>query len=413
MKKTLFIITLLLNCLLLVSSCNKNDSPTISIAKPIVIKPEHKTKLQNTNNFSINLFKTMVAESKNENLFISPYSASTVLDMLWNGADGNTAKELEKVLGNSTYTKDQINDFSMNLINDLLKVDPTSTLKIANIIVADNSTPFLPSFVEINKKWYNANVRNINFSNSSDVQSIDNWCKKNTNGKISKISDSFSLDTKFALINAIYFKGKWAHKFEKSKTQLEQFTNSDGSSVKVNMMNQREDLEYSDDNTDWKMLKLNYGNKAFSMVILMPLNNEPLDSKISTLTSEKFYALLNSMNEYLVTVKLPKFRSEYKHNLNEVVLPKMGITELFDSQKANLSQMCESNMVVDKFIQKTYIDVYEEGTEAAAATIASGDITSPPPGTPIDFFVDKPFIYSIIEESTGTILFIGRMNCFN
>lgn len=413
MKTIYLILPVITGLTLAFTSCSDNSaSKPLPKAVPIVLKDEYRTKTVNNRSFALDFFKTMVAKSDGENLFVSPYSVNTALNMLWNGAGGETADEMRVVLGNGTYSREQINDYAKTLTEALLKVDPSTELKIANSIWADNLDPFKPTFVKTNRTYYNAEVKNVDFSNSKTLNMIDRWCLDNTNNKIDRISEGMTVDTKFALINAVYFKGKWEYKFNKSDTKDEVFSNADGTRVTVQMMNQNEDLFYADDDKDWKMMELPYGNGAFSMIILMPYSDEPLDGKLATLTADKFYSLFDSMNEYNITVKLPKFKAKYGYELQKKVLPAMGLNQVFDPLAANLGEMCETPMYVNLVMHKTYIDVYEEGTEAAAATAISGEYTSAGPGKPINFFVDRPFIYSIVENSTGTILFMGRMNSF-
>ena len=376
MKTYLINPALLMLSLISILSCNKDDNDfkeKLPVANAIVLKSEYDTKTINNRSFAIDLFKTTVANSNGDNIFISPYSVNTALNMLWNGAAGETEEELKVVLGNTIYTCEDINDYSKTLTSAFLNIDPSTDIKIANSIWADNTTPFLPSFVTTNKTWYNAEAKNVDFKKSATLADIDKWCKNNTGGKIDRITDDITVDTKFALINAIYFKAIWRDKFRKSDTRRENFTNQDGNIANIDMMNQRNDFEYNDDDTDWKMLKMPYGNKAFSMVILMPLNDEPLDTKIESLTAEKYFQLVSKMDTYSVAVKLPKFKAEYSYDLHKEILPQMGIRKVFDPNEADLSEMSAAPMYVNMVKHKTYIDVYEEGTEAAAVTAVSGE----------------------------------------
>lgn len=397
--------------MLTVTSCNDNDGPKpLPNAEKIVLKGEYKAKTTAIRSFAIDLFKEVAAESQGTNQLISPYSINTALNMLWNGAAGETAEQLQATLGNASYTREEINDYSETLTSALLKVDPTTNLKIANSIWADITTPFLPAFVKANQTYYNAEVANVDFNDANTFNVIDKWCLKNTNNKIDRITQGMSTDTKFALVNAVYFKGKWKHKFNKGATEEENFANADGSNSRVQMMNLKEKLAYWDDDQEWKMLQLPYGNRAFSMVILMPYSDKPLAEQIPLLTADKFYSLFNNLQPYEVTVKLPKFEARYSYDLEKGILPALGITDVFNPAKADLSQMSETSMFVTVVKHKTYINVDEEGTEAAAVTVVGGGDTSPGPGQPVNFFVDRPFIYSILENSTGTILFMGCVN---
>lgn len=364
--------------------------------------------------FAIELFRTTVAKSGGANLCISPYNINNGLNIMWNGASGETETELGDALGYGGYTKEQINRYAKTLAGALSKADPGCELKIANSVWANKNTPFNRSFVRTGKTWYNAEVRNVDFGEKKTLDKIDEWCRDNTGNKIDRISEGVSSDMKLVLMNAIYFKGEWEYPFSDSLTEDEIFTNSDGSEVIVPMMKMFEELQYSDDGSDWMMLKLPYGNGMFNMTLLMSLENEQsLDAKLETLTADKFYDLLNSTKNHKVKVRLPKFTAEYSYTLHEDILPAMGIRRVFDPSRADLGEMCKNSAYINTLMQKSYIIVNEEGTEAAEIVLADLALSEKlDPVIPIEFFADRPFVYSIVENGTGTILFIGRINNF-
>ena len=391
---------------------NNNGSEWVKDADPIVLRSEYKAKTESNTSFAINIFNATIEESAGDNIFISPYSINTALSMLWNGAAAQTADELQLALGNESYTRDQINDYSKTLTDALLKVDKSTDLKIANSIWADKTTPFLQTFVNTNQTYYNAAVRNVDFSSSATFNTINDWCKEQTNGRITKITDGMTRDTKFALINAIYFNGKWKKRFEKKNTQLETFTNHQGHESKVNMMNQEETLLYQHNENGWHALKLDYGNRAFSMVVWMPHDEMPLDEKLPTLTDEFISQTQYRFQDWKVKLKMPRFTEEYSYKLHESILRKMGIEQVFSITQADLREMCIAPMFVDCVMHKSSIEISEEGTKATAVTSISGGITAvgPLPGETVEFYMNRPFVYYIMENSTGTILFMGRVN---
>ena len=391
--------------------CDKGTT-NYGYAKPIVMRSEYNTKMANNTTFAVNLFKTTIEDSMGENIFISPYSINTAMSMVWNGAAGQTADELQVVLGNDIYTRDQINDYSKTLTDALLNVDRSTDLKIANSMWADQHRPFLQTFINTNQTYYDAAVRNVDFSSDATYKAINDWCKQQTNGRITKITDGMNRNTKFALINAIYFNGKWRTRFETKNTKQEIFTNDKGRESMVMMMNQEEKFDYHYNENGWHALKLDYGNKAFSMVVMMPHDEMTLDEKLATLTGDDITYMRYSFSEWKVKVKMPRFSAEYSYELQESILRKMGIDLLFSDTEADLSDMCSVPMYVDCVMHKSSIEINEEGTKAVAVTSVSGGETSaaPLPGQTIEFYMDRPYLYYIQENSTGTILFMGRVN---
>ncbi|MCD8081562.1 MAG: serpin family protein [Bacteroides sp.] len=411
MKTNYFILSVLTAWAWTLFSCNSDaDHPDGALpdAEPILLKEEFQVKTENNRSFALELFKTTMQEFAGENVFISPYSVNTALNLAWNGAAGETFDEMGVVLGNSTYTREQINEYAKTLTDALVKADPSTELRIANSVWADHTTPFLSSFVQTTQTWYDAVVNHVDFKDPETLRMIDRWGLEHTHNKIDKISEGMSAETSFALINAVYFHAKWKYRFDTSDTRMETFTNSTGKQASVKMMTQTADLRYAGDGRDWKMLALPYGNGAFSMVVLMPYCVEPLDKKAASLTADTYYSLVENLYPHPVTVKLPAFKAECTYKLHENILPSMGMRQVFDPYTADMSGMCASPAYINGVVHKTYVEVDEEGTEAAAVTTVEVLTTSIP--EEINFFVDRPFIYSILENSTGTILFMGCVN---
>ncbi|WP_071145341.1 serpin family protein [Bacteroides ihuae] len=404
---------ILISPLLWAMSCSSDDSKPKEVpnAKAIVLKSDFDSKMNTNNLFAINLFKTTV-EKSNGNVLVSPLSVNMALSMTWNGADGTTKNEMQQMLGNEGYTPSQINEYSRSLSEALLTVDPTTELLIANSIWTAKDLPLEKSFIEVNQNNYNATVEEVDFSSPATLEKINTWCSEKTKGKIPKALDKVTSDTKFALINALYFKGKWRSKFDAKNTVDALFANADGKRPIVKMMIQESHFGYSD-NENWRCLSLPYGNNAFSMVILLPNNEKKMSDLFPTLTADSWSTILDGLNNHKVVVRLPRFKGEYAYNMHEAILPAMGMKQAFDPRKANFSKMCNlAPLYISQVVHKTFVEVNEEGTEAAATTVVTGDVTAAGPESTIDFFVDQPFIYAIRENSTGTILFMGKVDNF-
>ncbi len=411
MKTNYFILSVVTGWALTLFACTQEaDQPGAALpdAEPILLKEEFQVKTEKNRSFALELFKATVREAAGENVFISPYSVNTALAMAWNGAAGETFDEMSVVLGNENFTREQINEYAKTLTDALIQADPSTELRIANSLWADHTTPFLSSFVQTNQTWYDAVVRNVDFNDPETFRTIDRCGLDHTHNKIDHISAGMSTQTSFALINATYFNAKWKYKFDTSATRKETFTNHTGQKTTVKMMTQTADLFYTSDHQDWKMLSLPYGNGAFSMVILMPYAVEPLDQKIASLSADMYYGLVERLYLSSVTVKLPVFQAECTYSLHENILPALGMRQAFDKNKANLSGMSASPAYINGVVHKTYVEVDEEGTEAAGLTAVEVIATSVP--QEIRFSVDRPFVYSILENSTGTLLFMGCVN---
>jgi serpin B len=263
----------------------------------------------------------------------------------------------------------------------------------------------------MNKKWYNAEVQSLPFDQAA-VDKINKWCANNTNNKIPKILDVIPSDAVMYLINAVYFKGKWKFEFDKADTRDEEFNLSVGGKKSVKMMTQEADLPYYGDGT-LQCVDLPYGNGAFSMMVVMPSDeNGSLDDLIASLDADKYNKAVDGLNERGVLLKLPRWKQECEFKLVDAVA-NLGMESILDPYALPLDGIAADPdpLYVSGIRQKTFVEVAEEGTEAVAVTIVEVTAaTSVGPGGPVPFIADRPFLYLIRERSTGAILFIGRMD---
>lgn len=409
--KTIFNL-LSLSLVILVSACS-SDAPSsgkLKDADPIILKSELKEILVQDNNFAIDLFKTTFQSSNESSIFISPLSVSTALNMTLNGAVGKTKSEMQTALRNADYTIDQINEYSKTLREALLKVDPSTQFSIANSIWYRNGFNVEPSFIDVNKVNYNAEVRSIDFSGADAASRINNWCANNTNQKITTIVDNIPSSTMMYLINATYFKGIWKYTFDKKSTNTETFYAEDELTQDIQMMSQKSAFYYaSGDNSSY--LELPYGNNAFSMVIILPHEDKTITDVVEKLNTSSWNAALSQLNPTEVNLHLPRFKFEASYGLHKQILPQMGMKEAFNSSLADFSDISKNGgLSISDVIHKTFIEVNEEGSEAAAVTKVGMELSSPGPGAlPTNFIVNKPFLFVIKEKSTGVIIFIGKI----
>jgi serpin B len=361
------------------------------------------------NEFAFGFFKTVVDNEEKENVFVSPLSASIALSMAANGAAESTLEEMKTTLGFENYSLDEMNVYYEKLVDGLPAVDNTTTLGIANSIWIKEGFNVKQPFVDVNKDRYDAEVKYLDFNSRQAVDVINQWCSDQTNRRITNILDYIDPDARLFLINALYFKGVWAGKFDRRNTVPDDFTAASGQKKKVDMMRRECGTPYASDE-GLRILELPYGNEAFSMIILLPDEDQSIDNIVDRLTSENWKRWLERLNNHTVDVKLPKFKMEYSRELiND--LKELGMNIPFGID-ADFSKMSDAGLFIGLVKQDAFVEVNEEGTEAAAVTVVGMFATSLPDGGKpqvIPFHVNRPFICIIKEKSTGAILFMGKV----
>lgn len=408
LKKTIAALSLLSS----LAACQNDENPSKPEPKPrkdISLTRVEQSLLDANTDFAFRFFSQVCnTEDEKPNVFVSPLSASLCLSMITNGASGNTLTEMQDVLGfpASSFSLDDLNNYNQKLTTALLDLDNTTQLGIANSIWVKQGFKVYDSFVNVNKQMYDAQVQELDFTSPTAKDVINRWCAEQTNDCIKEVIKVIPANARMYLLNALYFKGIWASQFEKSATRQENFTNSDGTQQKVNMMNQTEMFNYTKNST-FSIAELPYGNEAFSMVILLPSGGKTLDESLSELTSENWKEWNSNMAGKQLQVKLPRFRVEYDKTLIDDMIA-MGMKDAFDGNKADFSKMSAAELYVGILQQFTYINVDEEGTEAAAVTVG-GMLDSAGLPVTIPFYVDSPFAFMIKEKSTGAILFMGKV----
>lgn len=375
--------------------------------KDINLSVSESRVVEGNTNFAFHLFSEMnKMKVEQENWMISPFSLSMVLSMTSNGASGNTLAEIKKVLGHENVSLEETNAFYKKLIKELGDLDDTSQLNIANSVWAQDGIGLSDAFVEMNQTNYNAQVQNLDFTSLNALTTINQWCAEQTNQTIPTIVDEISEETKLMLLNALYFKGIWKNKFEERYTITDDFTNANGSIAKVSMMTQGKDLPYTK-NEYFSMGRFDYGNGAFGMTILLPNEGLTLDESLAHLNLTNWDKWNNSWTEARLDVKFPKFEMKAHNELDEV-LKVMGIKEAFSSE-ADFSALSDTPLKVGLFEQAAFLKVDENGT--VTSSISKGEyIDLLPQSTP--FHLNHPFAFIISEQSTGSILLMGKIAAF-
>ncbi len=409
MKKTVSFIAVCLLAIGTLCACNKqnpddpgNDVPDKPF-EPITLTKAEREINTASNQFGFDVYHKIYAGN---NILISPLSLSLALSMATNGAEGKTAEEMLSTLGFAGQAKDDMNSYYQKMISALLEADPKTTFEVANSIWANESIGIKKSFTDVTKKYFSSEVYPADFSEQATVDRINKWCSDKTHGKIPTILDGPDPDLVMALINALYFKGTWAFDFDE-KVKKEDFTTLSGSKSKVEMMTaQRESYAEYD---GYGMVSLPYGNGAFTMDVILPPKDEDFAKAVARFDASTFMALAASSRPAKVNLKLPKFTFDYTTMLNDA-LQALGIKAAFNGSDADFSAMAEKPLMISMVKQKTFIDVNEKGTEAAAVTFIGFVTTAYRPEEPptVDFFVDRPFLFVIREISTGAVLFMGQ-----
>jgi serpin B len=379
---------------------------------PWVPTAEEKSLLESTNRFGLKLFKEIAArQDPNDNIFISPLSVSFALGMTYNGSANETRDAMAATLEYSGLTPEEINQAYRSAIDMLTQLDPAVVFKIANSIWYRTGFPIDPAFVELNRTYFDAAVRDLDFTQPWAADTINHWVDLNTNGKIPEVIKPPIPDyIVMYLINALYFNGNWTLPFDTGSTVDFPFELIDGSTVDRPMMRTDTTLDYFE-NDLFQAVDLPYGNERFSMAVLLPRPFHTVDEILEQMNDVTWANWMMSFLPRDMELGLPKFKFEYEITLNDV-LRAMGMEIAFDQVEADFSNMVTDmnllpgNLYIDFVLHKTFVQVDEEGTEAAAVTVVGIGVTSI---GPVIMHVNRPFLFVIHEHNTGSILFMGKV----
>jgi serine protease inhibitor len=404
--KTIIKIIVSVAAILTVTACEKDPGNAGDNKIPVDKSTEELIKSDNV--FGIDLFKRILDyQDPDSNVMISPISAALALAMTYNGADGDTKTAMELSLRKEGFTTEEINKMYKDLIAALVSVDPDVTLNIANSIWYRNTFSVEQDFIATNQEFYDAEVQDLDFGDPSARDIINGWVEEKTNDKIRDIIKEISPATVMFLINAIYFNGTWTYEFDKDYTSDNDFYLSGGGVIQVPTMHLTADIMYADNNM-FSAVELFYGDGNYSMVILLPDNGKTVSDIVNELTVDTWDEWTTGFSEAKVSVGLPKFKFEFGDSLNKV-LSDMGMGVAFDPDEADFSKINpEQQIFISMVKQQAYIDVNEEGTEAAAATVVEMELNAMPDDL-IYFTVNRPFLFVIKEKDTNSIIFIGRV----
>jgi len=365
-----------------------------------------------TSRFAFKLYSQLQKQNTNTNLFVSPSSVMFALAMTYNGAEGKTREAMARTLEIEGLSLSEVNSGFAELQRAAGVADPKVQLKIANSLWARQGFTLKPEFVERSKQNYAAEVTSLDFNNPAAPMTINSWVKNKTDNLIDSIVDRIDSNNILFLINAIYFKGQWKNEFEKAKTKDEDFQLPNGQQKKVPMMSQSGQYRYLR-GEDFQAVTLPYGNGRINMYVFLPDKGTSLEAFEKKVTFGNWEGWMKSLRFEPGTVMLPRFKVEYQTDLNDV-LKALGMAEAFDPNVANFSGIAATNsgarLYISEVKHKSFAEVNEEGTKAAAVTSVGVAVTSVQiPREPFMMKVDRPFFFAIRDDATGAILFMGSI----
>lgn len=392
-------------------SCGESTGP--APGDPIPGLPRElsiaESKLVEADNaFAFKLFREINLEEGDKNIFVSPLSVAMALGMTYNGAAGSTQVAMQQALELQDLSIDEVNQSYRDLIDLLEDLDPMVEFLLANSIWYRNSITFEQAFLDINQQFFDADVRALDFNDPGASGIINGWVNDKTNGKIpSIVPQVIPADIIMYLINAIYFKADWASQFDESLTRSGPFTLKSGSEISAEMMWHAEAASVGYNRGDGiTVVDLPYGGRAFSMTILLPDDHDGIDGVLHEMTVPRWSSWIGGIDSTSRVVSLPKFTVEYKLRLDDV-LKSLGMAIAFcDVGLADFTKLRPGGEACISYVDhKAFVEVNEQGTEAAAATVvAIGESAAP-----MDIVVDRPFVFVIRERFSGTILFMGKV----
>lgn len=362
--------------------------------------------IEASNDFAFDLFHDVYRTEEGANVIVSPLSVSMALGMAMNGAGSETWAEMRHALRFGDLDQKQINDSYRGLIDLLAKLDPATGMQIANSVWYRNDFPFEKRFFDVVSDRFDAEVAGLDFDDLASKNTVNEWVRRQTDGKIAEILERIDPEDVMYLINAIAFHGDWRTRFDPASTQEQPFWRADGSSVQVPMMSQTGTYRYAS-TPHYQAVELPFGNGAFVMTLVIPHEASGLTALLGAIGATGWRNLTEALVERQVSLAIPRFQLEYEKKLNDT-LKALGMELAFIGGAADFTGMSKEEgrrLFLSEVLHKTFIEVDEEGTQAAAVTKVEVGITSAPP----TITADRPFFFAIRERFSGTLLFVGAI----
>ena len=417
-SKLVFILAMLVttvfisNMALLTACAGKGDEGATEVEKVSTEKSDEiagevdKNLVDANTGFGFNIFRKLTAEDGDSNVFISPLSILLALSMTYNGSVGETNLGMAEALGFSEFDLEELNSGFHDLLVSIMNADSDIELSIANSIWYKLGYNINQDFIDRNKKYYSSEVNEIDFTKPGVLDTINGWIEDETKGKIEKMLDVIPPDAVMYLINAIYFKGNWTNPFNEDLTVDDDFYLPDGTTKKVPMMSQEGNFAYFNGD-GFSAVKLPYGQEKMAMFIILPDEGVEIDSVIESLDEESWNLIMQSFSGTEVSLIMPKYKMEYGVKRLNDVLTNLGMGIAF-SPEADFSGI-SPGILISQVLHKAVIEVNEKGSEAAAATVVEMVESAMEPTEIVQFIVNRPFFFTISDDRSGSILFMGKV----
>jgi serpin B len=390
---------------LLLSGCAETTAPRPIDSLPRDLSAGEQQLIAASNSFAFDLLRQVAGEVPDGNVFLSPLSASMALGMTMNGARGSTFDAMSGTLGFAGMDPAAINASYRSLIDLLRGLDPKVQMLVANSVWYRNGFTVEAPFLDATRSYFDAEVEPLDFADPASVGTINDWVRENTKGRIDSIVDRIDPLDMMILVNAVYFKGDWTSRFTKSDTYDAPFYDPDGHPSGTVRMMRREGPVQLYRGPDFAAVDLPYGGGAFSMTVILPDPGVDVDGTLASLTPARWREITDGFAGVDLTIHLPKFRLEYEKHLVDA-LTGLGMGVAFSDAADFTGIHRGGGLLISDVLQKTFVNVDEEGTEAAAATsVVVGTTSTRSP----EIVVNRPFVFAIRERYSGSILFIGRM----
>ncbi len=391
------------------AGCGNGTGPSDGPPDEITTLPRPLTAIEQDaiqagNSFGVSLLKQLASQGSPQNVVISPFSASVALGMAYAGANGATATDMRSVLGWGDRSRDEIMSAYRELPALLTGLDAAVTVQSANAMWVRDQFTIQPQYVTDMRTFFGADVRSGDFGPAT-VADMNSWASEKTNGLIPTVVDQLSDEMVVMLMNALYFKGSWRTQFDPARTQSQRFTQSNGTALQVPMMRRTGDMLYASfDGAQWA--ELSYGNTAYVMTLVLPDSATSVQSWLASSTAASLATGFASLSGQSVELSLPRFQLKVGYQLKDA-LSAMGMGVAFDRFNADFTRIAD-DLFMTHVKQDVYIDVNEEGTEAAAVTQVGIGVTSVPV-RPV-MTIDRPFLFFIRDRIGGTLLFAGLID---
>lgn len=414
MKKTVLFLTLISVSLIGMTIFRKDISP---VAEDTELSPDeikkHSVPVHESNNiFALKSYRILAESENSKNIFISPYSISSALAMTYAGSASDTETEMSRALEFDEKSEQFHRNFG-ELTGKINSVSERGNIEllVANSLWLSKGYAFLDNFLRINRDYYRTEIAKLNFSDSeTSRKTINDWVAEKTRDRITDLIPEGVIDalTRLVLTNAVYFKAEWEKQFPTHLTRKDKFNTMDGQTLKVEMMNIRDRFRYME-NDLIQFVEMPYKEKDASMFVLLPKATNSLSKIEQTLDYEKLQSYEKELEYNDLSIYFPKFKMSLEYELKNL-MREMGMIKAFTND-ADFSKMNGNHdLYISAIIHKTFVEVDENGTEAAAATAVVMRLKSVMPDPEyVTFRADHPFFYYIKENSTGTILFAGRV----